>query len=167
MQLGVLAARLADEDDTGLWVDADGASAVAAGGLGDDLDAGLGQLGLDRLFVARADLHRGADRGEHARPADQDGLEHRPARTEHDDLVDQLGHGVIGELVAVDLGVAARVGQHHVRQPGDAGAAVEQREPDAGAEAERDQRVARRAGDRQLTHADHRVRHETPRRSSS
>src|SRR3954447_21615675 len=76
VELGVLAAGLADQHDAGLGVDADGAATVAAGGGGVDADTGGGELGLDRSFVASADFHRAADGREHARAADEDGFEH-------------------------------------------------------------------------------------------
>src|SRR3954452_8391439 len=82
VELGVLGAGLADQHDAGLGVDADGAATVAAGGGGVDANAGGGELGLDGGLVAGADFHRPTDRGEHARSADEDGFEHRAARTE-------------------------------------------------------------------------------------
>src|SRR4029079_2542240 len=71
------------------------------------------------------------------------------------------------ELELVDLGVAARLGQHDVRQAGDAHPAIQQDQADAGAEAERDQHVAGRLGCGELAHPDQRVAHDTPRRVSN
>ena len=59
--------------------------------------------------------------GEHAGAADQHGLQRRPPRAQRRRTRStQLGHGEVGELARAARPRARRLGQHDVRQPGDA-----------------------------------------------
>jgi hypothetical protein len=136
-------------------VHADRAAAVAAG-LGAITGCAAPELLAHGGLVALADLERASD-GEHARAA-------RPARPRArrgaagDDAVDQLGHGESANLHGSGR-VRRGVGQHDVRQPGHAGRAVQQRQPDARAEPEGHQHIAGDGRGGELAHPDHRLRH--------
>src|SRR6185437_3555168 len=70
-------------------------------------------------------------------------------------LRDQLGNGGVGELAHLITPVVG-FGQDDVRQPGDAGRSVDDRQSDARAEAQGDELFMRIAGHHHLTHASRR-----------
>ncbi len=132
--------------------EASGPAAIAAGLLGVDLDPVTAKVVLDRDRVPRADVEARPDR-EHARPPDQHRLEAALDRAQPLELRDQLGNGGVRELAGWS-GRRARLGEHDMRQSGDSGLAIDQRQPDARAEPDRDQLIAVCPGDRELAHPD-------------
>ena len=110
-------------------------------------------------LVALADFEGGGGHGEHRSTPDKDGVQIRTARTGGDDAIDELGDGMIGELVRARLGVPAAGGQHDVRQPRHALTAIDQRQADARAQTEGHQNIAGDGRGGELTHPDHRLRH--------
>src|SRR3954453_23055910 len=82
-------------------VDADGAPTVAAGLVRDHGDAVRLELLTHGGLVALTDLERSRADREHAGAADEHGLQLRLAAAELDHALDQLRHGMIGELQRV------------------------------------------------------------------
>ena len=90
------------------------------------------------------------------------------AGTRRDDAIDELGDGLVGELEGPRSRVPAAGGQHDMRQPGDAGPAVHEREADARPQPEGHEDIAGDGRGGELTHPDHRLRHRyRPNRASS
>ena len=111
-------------------------------------------------FVALADLEGGArDTANMLAPPTSTASSIGRRATGCDDAVDQLGHGLIGELARPGSCVAAAGGQHDVRQTGDAEPAIQQRQPDARAQAEGHEDIAGDGRGGELAHPDHRLRH--------
>ena len=162
------AAGLAHGDPARGDVDADRAATRAARLGRDHADARGLELVAHGGLVALADFEGGGGHGEHRSTPDEHGVQIRTARAGGHDAIDQLGDGVIGELERARLGVAAAVGQHDVRQPGHAEAAIHQRQADARAQAEGHENIAGDGRGGELTHPDHRLRHcYRPNRASS
>ena len=73
---------------------------------------------------------------EHPRAAGEHGLEAAPrSRPALRQRAISVGHGEVRELARLRVRLALGLGQHDVGEPGHAGEAVDQRQPDAGAQA--------------------------------